>query len=284
MKIYKTKHIIKHKFYLVLLFLFFIVFIFFVKKTQRRSCQPVVNTIKVTFKEGLNIIEVASILEDNGIVPKDEFLKTCNLPAKFSNYWFLPKNCRKGRYYVLEGYLYPDTYYFFSNEDADSVLDKFLKNFEEKTKNLDLQSETNLDNVITIASVLQLESNPKDAARVASVIYNRIHTKKNGGISKFGEFGMNFLQLDSTVWYPYKNRSEAPVGFESNYDTYSIHGLPAGAVCSPSLEFIKSALHPENTEYFYFCNDEKGNIFYAKKFNEHSKNLARIKSLSNISK
>jgi UPF0755 protein len=232
------------------------------------------DVIRITFREGLNILETANILEKNEVIPADIFLEACN-SDKFENFDFIKNQSNvKEKIFRLEGYLFPDTYDFEKNEDAVSVINKFLNNFKIKISEFETGSENmKFDEKITIASVLQSESSEKEAAKVASVIYNRLNTLEKGGKSKFGEYSLDFLQLDSTVWYPYRTRGEAPSNFERKYDTYLIKGLTPGAVCSPGIEFIRAALYPEITDYFYFCNDAEGNIFYAKTFEEHKNNL-----------
>ena len=233
------------------------------------------NIVQITFREGLNIIETAELLDSNGVIKKKDFISACNSTVFLEEFGFLNKDS-KDKYFILEGYLFPDTYEFSKNEGATSVIKKFLNNFKKKTSDLEIPNDFSLEHIITIASLLEAESTHKSVSKVSSVIHNRIKTFKNGGKNKFGEFGFNFLQIDPTIYYPYRNKSDAPNGFKSRYDTYSIKEFPPGPICSPGIEFIFYAINPEETDYFYFCSDPKGEMFFAKTFEEHNRNLKAV--------
>jgi UPF0755 protein len=246
------------------------IFVIFLKCKRKKEN----NIVMITFPEGLNVKETAKLLENNGVVSCDIFLSACS-SANFDDFEFIKNQSRKEeKYYRLEGYLLPDTYEFFKNENVNSVINKFLRNFFNKTREIDFSKRNiSIDEIITIASMLQLESDEKNASKIASIIYNRLETLKSNGKNKFGEFSLDFLQMDSTVWYPFRKKNEAPEKFNSKYNTYSIKGLPPGPICSPGIVFIKSAISPSSTDYFYFCNNEAREIFYAKTFAQHKANL-----------
>lgn len=246
---------------------------FFVfKYLKDKNCTKNFKSIRITFQEGLNIHETAALLEENGIVKKSDFFEACDNQELKNEFKFL-KNESKDKYFALEGYLFPDTYDFLKNEEPLSIIKKFLKNFESKTKNLKIPKNFSLEQILTIASFLEAESNPNDGAKVSSVIHNRLNTLKFDGKNNFGEHGFNFLQLDSTMYYPYRTKEEAPYNFKSIYNTYEIKGLPPGPICSPGLRFINDAINPEKTDYYYFCNDKEGKTYFAKDYQTHCKNL-----------
>lgn len=246
---------------------------FFVfKYLKDKNCTKNFKSIRITFQEGLNIHETAALLEENGIVKKSDFFEACDNQELKNEFKFL-KNESKDKYFALEGYLFPDTYDFLKNEEPLSIIKKFLKNFESKTKNLKIPKNFSLEQILTIASFLEAESNPNDGAKVSSVIHNRLNTLKFDGKNNFGEQGFNFLQLDSTMYYPYRTKEEAPYNFKSIYNTYEIKGLPPGPICSPGLKFINDAINPEKTDCYYFCNDKEGKTYFAKDYQTHCKNL-----------
>jgi UPF0755 protein len=147
-------------------------------------------------------------------------------------------------------------------------------------KELAIQAGKNVENVIIIASLIQAEAaNQEDMYKVSSVIHNRLGTLSTGGKNSFGEYNLDRLRIDSTVWYPYRSRSTVPGdmvnSFKSKYNTYDINGLPPGPVCNPGLEAIRAALKPDSTEYYYFCHSTSGNAFYAKTNSVHLVNLRR---------
>lgn len=254
----------------VVVSLSFVIFLF-IKKSEKK----VRNEIRITFREGLNIHEVADLLQFNGVVKKQDFFETC-ASQDFKNEFEFLKNESKDKYFPLEGYLFPDTYDFLKNENPVDVIKKFLNNFKSKTSNLKIPENFNLEQILMIASFLEAESKLESSKDVSSVIHNRIGTFETNGKNKFGEYGLNLLQLDSTMYYPYKSKEEAPDNFHSMYNTYEIKGFPPGPINSPGMQFIMDALNPNVTDFFYFCSDENEKIYFSKTYDEHYKTLKAI--------
>ncbi len=251
------------------------------------------DVVEVTFTEGMNILEYADLLHENGVCDKSEFLASCNSDEFDEKYSFIKEISNKGeREYKLEGYLFPDTYQFYRGESASDSIFKFLSNFQKKIikrgkiegydkstsiKELAEEKNMNLENLINIASLIQAEAaNKSDMYKVSSAIQNRLATVSNGGKSKFGEFTLNILRIDATIFYPYKNKVSVPVNiahtFQSSYDTYKIEGLPPGPICNPGMDAILAALNPESTDYYYYCHSASGEAFYAKTMDAHLAN------------
>ncbi len=255
-----------------------------------------IDIVKLTFPEGISINEYAATLEDNEVCSKDEFLKVCSSDEFKEKYSFINsiQNADK-RYYKLEGYLFPDTYQFYKNEDPYNVVDKLLSNFNQKLNTKEKvngydnkvniatrakDKSTSIEDLITIASIIQAEAaNKDDMYMVSSILHNRLSTIPNGGVSSYGEYGMNYLGQDSTVWYPYRNKESVPSNivnsFESTYNTYKIEGLPPGPICNPGNDAIDAALNPESTNYYYFCHSKDGTAYYATNITDHNRNLAK---------
>lgn len=250
--------------------------------------------VNVTFREGLNLEEYASILEEKRICNAKDFLALCNSDV-FDNAFDFVKEIKPNekKKYKLEGYLFPDTYDFYDGENPKQVIRKFLYNYYNKVysknevegyeKRVSLNKVASdkgkdINEIIIIASLIQAEAaNNKDMYNVSSVLHNRLGTLKNDGMNRYGEGGLKRLALDSTVWYPYKNISMVPVEkrstYKSDYDTYNIDGLPPGPICNPGLEAIKAAISPNSTDYYYFCHSSKGVAYYARTLPEHNNNL-----------
>ncbi len=251
-------------------------------------------TVQIT--EGMNILEIASLLHEKGVTDDiQKFLDACNSDQFDEDYTFLKdiKNADK-RYYKLEGYLFPDTYYFYLNEDPKLTLDKFLDNFESKvvskkakyfgnSKKSTLQQEIektdySMDEILTIASIIQAEAaNNEDMYNISSILHNRLEHGAESGVSK--------LNCDCTVYYPYREYKDVPESirgsYESKYNTNDFDGLPAGPICNPSLEAIKAAISPYDTDYLFFCHDsaENGSTpYYSNNINDHNYYLSIIKS------
>ena len=250
--------------------------------------------VEVTLFEGMNVYEIADKLEEeNAISSKDEFLKLCN-SDKFDNDFDFLKAIENSdeRYFKLEGYLYPDKYEFYVNEDPASVIYTLLNNYEKRmyekqafdgydklySVNKMIEEKGNvytLDEIMTIASIIQAEAaDTTDMYYVSSILHNRLEAEKYLGVSKLG--------LDSTKYYPYRSKDKLPAGtdaktYKSRYDTYDSEGLPPGPICSPGMEAIKAALNPYSSSYFFFCHDKNGNPYYASTIYEHEANLEAIK-------
>ena len=232
--------------------------------------------VRVTFPEGTTALEAAALLEENGVCSQEDFLAAIN-STDFDSYEAIaPIAAITGKYYKLEGYLFPDTYDFYKGEEIDSVVGKLVNNFQNRTADLQediAASGMTLDQVVTLASIIQREAaNTQDMANVSAVLHNRL---------AFGaEYGIYRLQCDSTTFYPYKREEDVPASGAlayGNYDTYEVQGLPAGAICNPGLDAIEAALHP-NTEgdapyYLYFCHASDGTAYYATNEADHQYNL-----------
>ncbi|MDD6488752.1 MAG: endolytic transglycosylase MltG [Clostridia bacterium] len=258
------------------------------------------DVVTIQFTEGMSLNDYAKLLEKNNVCSADTFLSKCNSDDFDEDYDFLTgiKNASQ-RYYKLEGYLFPDTYDFYVGEDEDSVIRKFLSNYRRKTyrtksrvegfdKKVTIEERAkklgmSMEDVVTLASLIQAEAADKDDMYVvSSVLHNRLATLKTGGENENGEGGLDYLQLDSTVYYPYKNEHQIPASirtsYVSKYSTYKYKGLPNGPICNPGLDAIEAAVSPADTEYYYFCHkaasgNEPAVPYYAKTNGEHLANL-----------
>lgn len=248
------------------------------------------DTVRVMISEGQNVLEIANTLKENGALNDvDAFLELCASDEFDEDFSFLKEiDNADERYYKLEGYLYPDTYEFYKNEDAESVIYKFLNNFEMRlsekrevsgyddlttVNKLLKNSDYSLDEIMRIASIIQAEAaNTEDMYNVSSIIHNRLTADVDMGVSNLG--------LDSTKYYPYRSASDVPESegsdYTSKYDTYSKTGLPAGPICNPGMDAILAAINPNDTGYYYFCHDSDGNAYYASTLYEHQMNLEYI--------
>lgn len=249
-------------------------------------------TVQIT--EGMNVLEIAEKLKKEKVISDvQEFLEVCKSDDFDETYDFLKaiKNKDK-RYYKLEGYLFPDTYDFYVNEDPHSVVSKLLNNFDNRvcgTKDRYLSNSKSttveelikgsgysMDEIVTIASIIQAEAaNKDDMFVISSIIHNRL---ENGA-----EMGVAQLNCDCTVYYPYREQKDVPASikdtFKSRYNTFNFNGLPPGPICNPSLNAILAAIEPKDTDYYYFCHSitDDGSIpYYATTLSEHEYNLTLI--------
>lgn len=231
-------------------------------------------TVTVTFPEGFTAVQIAKRLEENGVCAAADFIAQLNAPDEIAEgYPFLAEvNNPDERPFLLEGYIFPDTYEFYRGENVQSVLNRFLKNAANKlTDEYALRAEQlgyTIDEVITLASIIQKEAGMKEQmGKVSSVLHNRIESPNYGK-----------LQCDVTINYinDYVTGSEylhdSAIDYSALYNTYKCSGLPAGAICNPGIDAIQAALYPEKTDYFFFVTDKDDNYYYASTYEEHKEN------------
>lgn len=239
------------------------------------------DTVSLSFYEGMSAAQIAARLEENNVCTAEEFFKA--MEEETFDYEFIGKlPDDENRFRKLEGYLFPDTYYFYINMNPKEVVDKFLSNFEAKmTVELmnDMKNLPNglgeLDNLITLASIIQKEAgDPDEMALVSSVFHNRLNNE--------GEYP--HLQSDATTHYI--TDSIKPYVIKSNQEMYDAYdstvavGLPVGPICNPGIDAIKAAIYPEETDYYFFVSDNRGNYYYASTYNEHLNNIAIVNQVN----
>ena len=234
------------------------------------------NVVKVNFYEGMKLTEIAKRLEENEVCSYDEFIeaaKTETFEYEFENMMGESEFI----YYKWEGYLFPDTYEFYTNSTPRSVIAKFIDNFNNKitTEYYERMQELglSLDELITLASVIQSEAAyMEDMEKVSSAFHNRLAPGS----------GLPYLQSDVT-WFYYEQEIEPNVEDEalsdsylSAYYTYPNYkvGLPVGPICNPGMNAIKAALYPADTNYYYFVTDKYGKFYYGSTQAEHDYNVA----------
>lgn len=228
---------------------------------------PLTEFIKVTIPEGYTVKQIAEKLSQLPGFDRDSFLEI-SLKQKSTfedDYDFLKQNPTQS----LEGYLFPDTYFFTGKESEEQIIRTMLDNFQKKLNEIEIEKSTagnelTLHEIITIASIIEKEARlPEERKLVASVIYNRL------------EKGM-LLQMCSTVQYlleePKENLTEEDLQIESPYNTYLHRGLPPGPICNPGKDSIEAALQPAETDYLYYVLvDDSGKHFFTSSYDEFLK-------------
>lgn len=236
-----------------------------------REIQKTADTITLVFPEGWTIYQMIDKIAEFGVCSKEQLI--ASLKEATFDYDFIsdiPDN--PDRALKLEGYLYPDTYEFYEESDANSIIRKFLDASEKKWTDEYEEQRIALgltrDEVIIIASIIQREAaNTEQMSLVSSVLHNRL----NNSVS------WPLLGCDSTDNYissyvrPNVSPSEA-IALEQKYNTYYSQGLPPGPICNPGDAAIRAALFPSDTDYYYFRHDKYGKIYMAKTQSEHDRN------------
>lgn len=226
--------------------------------------------VAITFPEGWTAKEMAERLNGNGF-SGEEFLSIVNNPSqKLKDEFTFLKEIPKGG--TLEGYLFPDTYYFAKDASAEEVARKMLKNFDAKISDnmrMDITDQKkSLYEILVMASIIEKEAKFTDEMKtVGSVFYNRLAIGQR-------------LQSDATLEYVLGDKkiqhSVEETKNSSPYNTYQVQGLPPGPVSNPGINALNAAIYPEQTEYFYFLTDLKTKkTVFSKTFEEHVANKSK---------
>lgn len=221
------------------------------------------DTVKVVIPEGYTIVEIANALSEAGLPGAADFMNV--LDPSLYDFRFLenlPERDMK-----LEGYLFPATYEIPITYSAQQIVELMLKTFDSKFTEEDYNRAAELgmtvDEVITMASIVERETNSdSERAKVAGVFYNR----KNSGMK---------LQSCATVQYVLGERkpvlSISDTQIDSPYNTYKYAGLPIGPICNPGEACIQAALYPEVTDAYYFCLSKSGEHIFSTTYEDHVK-------------
>ncbi len=217
-----------------------------------------VRTHPVTIPEGFTAAQIARLLEAKGLADKEEFLKLVKDP-EFARALKVPSSS-------LEGYLYPDTYYFSVGLSPRAIIKEMVRRFWEVMGQLSEEIERSgmsLHEVVTLASIVEKETGrPEERPLIASVFLNRL--KK----------GMR-LESDPTVIYGLKdfdgNLTRRHLATPTPYNTYQIKGLPPGPIANPGIDSIKAVLNPVETDFLYFVSRNDGTHHFSSTLREHNK-------------
>ena len=238
--------------------------------------------IKLTFKEGLNIRNIADIIEKKTNNSKEDVFNLLNdknyIQSLVDKYWFLSSDILDDRiYYPLEGYLYPNTYSFSSTdvkvEDIFStMLDEMDKKITKYRTKID-ENKLSLHQLLTLASIVELEGTTlEDRKKVAAVFYNRLDAKMTLGSDVTTYYGAKVNMAERDL---YANEVNACNNYNTRCATFT--GLPVGPICNSSIEAIEAVIEPDNNNYYYFVADKNKKVYFSKNNNEHINTIKRLK-------
>ena len=242
-------------------------------------------TAKITIIPGWTVEDIANYLVEHKILKSaDEFLSLCKTGEAYSGYYFIEDMLKKAdsdqRLYALEGYLSPNTYEIYTSSSADTIIKRLLSqteaayslSYDERAQELGMT----MDEVFTLASMIEKEAKTADFAKVSAVFHNRL--KQN-------------MTLGSDVTVKYASGSEKMVlsgsdlSVESPDNTYTRKGLPVGPICNPSMDAVVAALYPDEQylaqKYLYFCSKDpnSGELYFSKTQEEHDAAVAMYRPL-----
>ncbi len=232
------------------------------------------STVRVAIPEGYTVKQIIALLAQYGVNTEEELVEAAqNYDYSYS---FLD-GAKKGDIKRLEGYLFPDTYEFYVGGNAATALGKMLANFNAKmTPELTAkvkESEYSLAQIITVASLIEKETDGADRANIASVIYNRLNN--------VGET-YHLLQIDASVIYGLGDRftpplTKAQMEIDTPYNTYIHEGLPPAPIGNPGIAAIEAALEPAETNYYFYALGKDGRHHFSRTLDEHNAFLASLK-------
>lgn len=171
---------------------------------------------------------------------------------------------------AMEGYLFPDTYFFLPNATEDLVIRTMRQNFDDKTAALAplfASSTRSKEDIIIMASILEREGNGRndDRSHISGILWNRI------------DKGMP-LQVDAVFLYTIGRSTfsltKEDLTSDSPYNTYKVKGLPPTPIGSPSLQSIEAALKPIPSKNLFYLADRAGNTYYSRTYAEHARKKA----------
>ena len=224
-------------------------------------------TTTVTIPEGMTEAQIFALLEEKGVSTVEQLEEAAaNYDFKFS---FLKGVVPLGDPKRLEGYLFPDTYEFYMGEEPVSVLNKMILRFDEIFTDEMRQEVQNdgrtIQDVVTVASMIEKETDGSDQAKIASVIYNRLDnpTSETAG----------YLNIDATILYA-TGGTEVDLNADTPYNTRTHKGLTPTAIASPGVDALKAAVYPDSTRYYFYALGDDGKHHFFATYREQQNFIA----------
>ncbi len=222
--------------------------------------------ITVTVPAGKTLTAIAGLLEEAGVCQAEAFLQAAQNDTFDSSLWeAIPKDDAIA--YKMEGYIFPDTYHFYPDDDPHRVIQVMLDNLEEHfPKSLRKQGEKQgytTHQILTMASVVELEACGyyDQMPQVSAVFYNRLN---------HWPAGTRLLQSDPTMYYPHGGGA---------YNTYKIEGLPPGPMSTVTEKAIQAAVQPDkNQSATFFVTDKNGKFYFNTTLAGHEATITDLKN------
>ena len=214
---------------------------------------------RLTIPEGYNLTQIARSVEAAGFGTEADFFKIATDPEFVHSLGIEAQ--------TLEGYLFPDTYFFTIDATPKDIIHTMIKRFRqvftEKWKNRAKSLGMTIHQVITLASIIEKETGiAEERPIISSVFHNRLKRKMR-------------LESDPTVIYGLDdyngNITRENLEDPTPYNTYTIRGLPPGPISNCGVRAIKAALYPADTKYLYFVSKRDGTHYFSTNFKEHER-------------
>lgn len=225
------------------------------------------DVVTLTIPEGYTVEQIRDAIVSKGICDEESIDSALNeYPFKHD---FL-EDLEVGENW-LEGYLFPDTYEYYKNDDAVQVINRMLNNFAVKYNETITEGAKNLGysmhEIVTIASLIEREAQKSDEfAKISGVIHNRLN-----------DDDYPYLQIDATIQYIIGHTEElstSDLKVDSPYNTYTNIGLPPGPIANPGYAALYAATYPESHDYYYYVAMPDGSHLFGRTLTEHNKNIS----------
>ncbi len=222
---------------------------------------------RITFPEGLNVIEMSRIFEQQHFGSAAAFIDAARRPELVASI-----DASAGD---LEGYLFPETYALAPNAGAEALVRMMVGRFEQvftpDMRNAAAAAGLTVRQTVTLASIVEKETGaPAERPVIAAVYLNRLR------------IGMP-LQCDPTVIYALQkagryngNIRRADLDIESPYNTYRYAGMPPGPIASPGLASLQAVVAPGKVDYLYFVSRNDGSHVFSRTLDEHNANVRKF--------
>lgn len=214
---------------------------------------------RLTIPEGYTIKQIADEVEKNDLGSTGTVLALATDPELIAE---LNLDVQ-----TLEGYLFPDTYYFPKGVSTETIIKKMVARFKEqfppKWEKRAQDLNRSVHEIVTLASIIEKETgDASERPLIASVFHNRLKRKMR-------------LQSDPTVIYGIPdfdgNIKRKHLDMPTPYNTYTIKGLPPGPIANPGRASIEAALYPAHTDYLFFVSKKDNTHYFSKTNDEHEK-------------
>ncbi|MFN8945931.1 MAG: endolytic transglycosylase MltG [Pseudobdellovibrionaceae bacterium] len=223
----------------------------------------------ITISEGLNIYDIAALLENKGMGKQSDFFRIVRDPELIQS--LLGAEAKTFQIKSLEGYLFPETYmmtkYMGTKELVSQMVKRFLLNWEKIEKKYGYpEMKLSRHERVTLASIIEKETSaPEERKLISSVFHNRL------------EQGMR-LQTDPTILYGLAEVSgrmimsitKADLSRPNKYNTYTNYGLPPGPIANPGALALEAAFEPEESDYLFFVSQNNGTHIFSENYKDHS--------------
>jgi UPF0755 protein len=252
---------------------------------QKRLRRGDVYVHTVVVPEGFTMFDIARAIEAAGLGPADDFVKEAQADTA------LISDIAPGAH-SLEGYLFPETYEFTRMMTMQEMAAAMVKQFRLVACQVGLISDTggpvrtvrkiepgtcdfvkgiplNVESTVIMASIVEKETAvPEERPLVASVYYNRLNKK----IALDADPSIIYAELLAGTYQGALHHAD--MRFDSPYNTYRNPGLPPGPIANPGRSSLEAAMHPAQSDYYYFVADAQGHHRFAQNIAEHNKNVA----------